>query len=298
VKTRSTPFLILVSLQLLYACSYREAPQTFDQARTTLRQAVYHDRNSEGDFYCGCDWRWVGESGGRTDLASCAYQVRAQAERAARTEWEHIVPASAFGQPRQCWRNGGRENCNRTDAFFNRMEADLHNIVPALGEVNADRSNFRFDEIEGEPYQYGACEFEVDFRQGLAEPRDEVKGQVARIYFYMHQRYELNLSAIEQQRFLQWHQQFPVSTWELERDRRIAAIMGHHNPFVTGEQQWLFQAAAQSDLQIRGNRNSKIYHLSEGCPGYAQVSESNRVNFESEQAALAAGFRKAGNCRQ
>ncbi|MDP2285424.1 MAG: deoxyribonuclease I, partial [Pseudohongiella sp.] len=54
----------------------------------------------------------------------------------------------------------------------------------------------------------------------------------------------------------------------------------------------------ESDLQIRGNRNSNIYHLSEGCPGYAQVAESNRVNFESEQAALAAGYRKAGNCRQ
>jgi deoxyribonuclease-1 len=51
------------------------------------------------------------------------------------------------------------------------------------------------------------------------------------------------------------------------------------------------------DAQIRGNRNSMIYHLSEGCPGYSQIGEQNRVLFESEQAALDAGYRKAGNCR-
>ena len=51
------------------------------------------------------------------------------------------------------------------------------------------------------------------------------------------------------------------------------------------------------DAQIRGNRNSMIYHLSEGCPGYSQIGEQNRVLFESEQVAFDAGYRKAGNCR-
>jgi deoxyribonuclease I len=202
-----------------------------------------------------------------------------------------------FGQTRQCWRNGGRENCNRTDAVFNAMEADMHNIVPALGEINADRSNYHFNEIAGEPYEYGACEFEVNSRQRVAEPRDAVKGQIARIYFYMHQRYGLTLAEVLQRRYMQWDAEFPITAWEVERDKRIARIMGHQNPYVTGELKWQRVADPVIHIQVRGNRNTNIYHLSEGCPGYTQVGEQNRVSFASEQAAIDAGYRKAGNCR-
>lgn len=293
----SVRFLFFAGLLVLCACSFKEPPQTFDQARTDLRHYVYHDRNNAGDFYCECAWQWTGESGGLIEPASCGYQVRAQLARATRTEWEHVLPASVFGQPRQCWRHGGRENCNRTDPVFNAMEADLHNIVPALGEINADRSNYHFDEIAGAPHEYGACEFEVDSARRIAEPRDAVKGQVARIYFYMHHRYGLVLSENLQRRYLEWHALYPVTAWEEERDQRIARIMGHNNPFVTGELQWELRANAENAVLIRGNRNSNIYHLSVGCPGYTQVAEHNRVSFETEQAAMSAGYGKAGNCR-
>jgi hypothetical protein len=46
---------------------------------------------------------------------------------------------------------------------------------------------------------------------------------------------------------------------------------------------------------IVGNRNSKIYHLS-NCPDYSKVSERNRVPFKSDAEAQAAGYRKARNC--
>lgn len=289
--------VVAVCVLLLAACSYREPPQTFDQARIDLRQSVYFDRNDHGDFYCGCNWDWVGSSGGRIDLLSCAYQVRGQQTRAERTEWEHVVPASAFGQPRQCWRNGGRENCNRNDPVFNQMEADLHNLVPAIGEVNADRSNYRFDEIPGEPTQYGACEFEIDSAQRIAEPADAVKGQIARIYFYMHERYRLPMSEAQQHTMMRWHAQFPVTAWELERDQRIATIMGHPNPYVSQAREWLLIPDSESPARIRGNINSRVYHLPEGCPSYNQISDINRVEFATEQQALAAGYRKAGNCR-
>lgn len=48
---------------------------------------------------------------------------------------------------------------------------------------------------------------------------------------------------------------------------------------------------------VIGNRNSHVYHLPQGCPSYEQVAAKNRVPFSSEAEALAAGYRKAGNCR-
>ena len=47
--------------------------------------------------------------------------------------------------------------------------------------------------------------------------------------------------------------------------------------------------------EIRGNRNSHIYHL-RGCPGYESMSPANIVPFVTETEAIQAGYRKAKNC--
>jgi deoxyribonuclease-1 len=317
--------LILAALPAAISFSISAAPTSFEQAKAELRQKVYFDRNASGDTYCGCPWQWVGRSGGRVNLGACGYEVRAQPIRAQRIEWEHITPAWVIGHQRQCWQSGGRKNCVATDPVFRVMEADAHNITPVVGEVNGDRSNFRLTQLNSTPYQYGACRTRVDFKQRAAEPRDEAKGFVARVQFYMHDWYGLNMSRQQQQIFSAWDRQYPVSTWELERDRRIARIMGHSNPYVTGERTWsigqrpsadglraisaqqksspsAMQRIAKADQSpsqgmVIGNRNSGVFHLPTGCPSYSKVSPANRVPFGSAQEAEAAGFRLAGNCR-
>lgn len=82
--------VLALSAIILLAVSHlaiASAPKTFEQAKFELRQKVYFDRNTEkdGDLYCGCNWTWVGRSGGRVDLSSCGYEVRAQENRAQRT---------------------------------------------------------------------------------------------------------------------------------------------------------------------------------------------------------------------
>lgn len=47
---------------------------------------------------------------------------------------------------------------------------------------------------------------------------------------------------------------------------------------------------------IIGNRNSRVYHLPQGCPSYVKVAPKNQENFSNQSAAIAAGYRKAGNC--
>lgn len=194
----------------------------------------------------------------------------------------------------------------------------MHNLVPSIGEINGDRSNYQFGMLPGEPRVYGQCDFEVDFKQRTVEPRPEIRGQIARTYFYIHDRYDLNMSKQQQQLFMAWDKQHPVTPWEFERNQRIAEVMGHDNPFVTGERSWrvghrnsaegLVSWLDRRDKRVniesdpglggvRGNRNSKVYHLPEGCPSYDRVSPKNRVPFASEPEAMAEGYRKAGNCK-
>jgi len=46
---------------------------------------------------------------------------------------------------------------------------------------------------------------------------------------------------------------------------------------------------------VRGNRHSGIYHWP-GCPNYDDIAPQNRVEFPSQSAAQAAGYRAARNC--
>ena len=80
-----------------------------------------------------------------------------------------MVPAWQFGHQLQCWQDGGRKNCNK-DATYRQIETDLHNLQPAIGEVNGDRNNFMYSQWNGGEGQYGQCPMKVDFKNKQAEP--------------------------------------------------------------------------------------------------------------------------------
>lgn len=313
--------LVLWLMSFFVALPLFAAPDDFNEAKR-LAQRIYSDENQT--FYCACPLRWQGGKG-IPDLKSCGYKVRKNGPRAQRIEWEHIVPAHHFGKNLPCWQQGGRDNCQQKDRLFGRMEADLFNLKPAIGEVNGDRANFAFAELPAQQPQYGACAFKVDFAKKLAEPRHEVRGDIARIYFYMADKYALALPKSQQQLLLKWHQDDPVDAREQLLGQRIAQQMGHPNYFVTGVRQWEIgyqptgyglpavdqpsnagatrvktgkstsQTTEKLSSDVLGNNNSKIYHLAH-CPGFSQVSVKNQRWFQSVNEAEQAGFRKAKNC--
>lgn len=311
--------LFVISLMLVQS---NAAPANFHESKLLLKKHVYFDQNKAGalgTLYCGCDWKWQGRSGGEVDLSSCGYEVRKQPTRAKRIEIEHIVAASSLGQQRQCWQDGGRKNCNATDPVFNAMEANLHNLSPVIGEVNGDRSNYNHGMVANKQPMYGKCPSSTDFKNRVFEPRDEAKGLVARVHFYMADRYNLRLSTQQQRVLMAWDKQFPVTAWERERNSRIAKIQGHNNPFVIGEKQWAlgFKTSGEGvsnvpseqtlpakhsekaavDGPVIGNKNSRIYHPVKGCSANNRLpAEKNRIYFKNESEAIAKGFRKSKNC--
>ncbi len=226
-------FVFLLMLCLSHVPLAAE-PTSFRQAKV-IAQAIYAPQSNS--FYCDCPIKWQGKKG-LPDLAACDYSVRKNANRANRIEWEHVMPAHHFGHQRQCWQEGGRKNCIKTDAVFKKMEADLYNLKPAIGEVNGDRSNYQFAVLPSTTPQHGACPIKVDFKQRSVEPAAAIRGDIARIYFYMADKYNLKLSRQQQQLFLAWHRQDPADQKEQALNQQIANDMGHDNPFVSGVREW------------------------------------------------------------
>jgi Endonuclease I len=162
-----------------------EGIKSFSQAKTA---GVKVNSDVPGDFYCGCKINWQGKKG-VIDLESCGYKVRKNENRASRVEWEHVMPAWQFGHQRQCWQDGGRKNCAK-DPVYRKIESDMHNLQPAVGEVNGDRGNFMYSQWNGGEGQYGQCAMKVDFKEKVAEPPARSRGAIARTYFYMRDTYQ------------------------------------------------------------------------------------------------------------
>lgn len=216
----------------------------FGKAAGIARDVIYSGHNI--DFYCGCAYTPNNKgTSGRIHADSCGYEPRKSAKRGGILELEHVMPAHAFGSQRVCWKKGhakcvtnrgvsykGRKCCAKVDAAFKKMEADLHNLTPAVGELNGDRSNLPYGVVKEDLQEYGACEFKIGGKPRVTEPRDEVKGDAARIWLYMVETYKINVPSKQLAMFNEWSKQDPVDQWERLRDKRIAAAQGNRNPYL------------------------------------------------------------------
>ncbi len=128
---------------------------------------------------------------------------------------------------------------------------DLHQLRPADASVNSAKGNRDFNWGITQ-YIDGSGPTECYKNTDVWEPRDEVKGDVARIIFYMATRYEgdngeqdlepvdsVN-TAVNNEPFygklstlLTWHQNDPVDDWERKRNDTVYYHYQHNrNPFI------------------------------------------------------------------
>lgn len=146
---------------------------------------------------------------------------------------EHVFPMSWVGNALAC---GTRQQCRAASRKFNLIEADLHNLYPARTDVNHARGSLRFDYVSGEQRKFGQqCDFETNTRQRAAEPRPAVRGEIARIMFYMAWRYQadgLEIFARSGKILQKWHNEDPPDAHERRRNDQIARIQGVRNPFI------------------------------------------------------------------
>ena len=142
---------------------------------------------------------------------------------------EHIFPMSWAVNTLNC-RN--RSDCRSHSPRFNRIEADMHNLYPARAVINKERSALAFGVVPGEFRNFGYCDFEIDRRQRLAEPRPEVRGNIARAMFYMQATYDLKIFSRQGKILKQWHWEDPPDAEERRRNRIIEKIQGNRNRFV------------------------------------------------------------------
>ena len=112
---------------------------------------------------------------------------------------------------------------------YRRMQADMYNLYPAIGEVNGRRSNYSMAIIKGEKREFGKCDVEIKNKK--VEPREEIRGEIARTYLYMDSVYPGRgiISKKNRKLFDACERSDPVDQWECERARKIQKLQGNKN---------------------------------------------------------------------
>ena len=127
--------------------------------------------------------------------------------------------------------------------------SDLHHLFPSQVDVNRRRSNSPFAEINDRQTEDWILEGEMlssiptsnidaysEATDSGFEPREVVKGNIARamFYFYTLYRNQADASFFQQQvsTLCDWHLTDPADVAEVERSREIATRQGNDNPFV------------------------------------------------------------------
>jgi deoxyribonuclease-1 len=233
--------LLLICLQAEPVCAGRKGNtkiRSFSQAKRILIREVY--RAHQTTFYCGSQY-----TQGKYVIHNNGYIPKRKSSRARRLEWEHVVPVDSFGYKFSEWRDGhpecldtrgrpfkGRNCAEKVNAKFRYMQSDLYNLVPAIGEIRGLKSNYAYGMIPEEKQEFGDCDIEIAFDK--VEPPSEVRGDIARIYFYMdwaYPGYDI-LNKENERLFKAWDKYDAVDEWECERARRIEDIQKNENPFV------------------------------------------------------------------
>lgn len=134
------------------------------------------------------------------------------------------------------------------------QKGDMHNIYPCRVNVNSDRGSCPYNDIvdtDTETWYVDDQKLSVlpgsnidayserDIEDCQWEPREEMKGDLARTIFYFYGIYQSTADAADANFFanqkailLQWHYQDLPDANERRRDSLIGLIQGNRNPFV------------------------------------------------------------------
>ena len=142
---------------------------------------------------------------------------------------------SSWHKPKKCRKSNwkymnNRACCRKIDPVFAKAEADLHNLRPVIGQLNAIRSNKPYGEISGEDRRIGGCNFESTM--DVVEPDDHIKDNVARIFLYMAETWGVFFTSEEITILRKWSKLESPTEEEKEINKSICLVQGNGNPYI------------------------------------------------------------------
>ena len=184
------------------------------------------------------------------DWFSNATNYRHETDKAGSYKEEGDCYNREHGVPQSWYQGGGNDVL---------LKCDIVHVLPTDGYVNNRRGNNVLAETKNPSWsskngysRVGKCSV-TGYSGTIFEPNDEIKGDIARIYFYMVTCYEGNVSKWGNnatasavfngetyqpfkdwyyKMLVEWAQNDPIDDVEIARNNAVYEVQGNRNPFV------------------------------------------------------------------
>ncbi len=191
--------------------------------------------------------------------------------------------------------------------------SDMHNLFPTRTAVNGDRGSFPFGEVvDAQANQWYYLTQEIssipngatidlysELGNGIFEPREDHKGNVARAMFYFYTMYRSQANNADASFFAQqratlcdWHLLDPVDQREWNRNNKIASYQdGKRNPFILdctlAFRTYCSEFAECMPTSSVQSPEDKVYRLSQNQPNpFSNTTEIQYTLAEKFQVRL------------
>jgi hypothetical protein len=132
------------------------------------------------------------------------------------------------------------------------MKSDMHHLRPCKTNVNSSRGNSPFGEVNtsqvnhwywleydlSNPPSQNIDEYS-ESASGLFEPREDMKGDIARSMFYFYTMYSDvandDFFNVQKEQLYEWHQIDSITPQEIVRTNKISEYQNYPNPFIIDE---------------------------------------------------------------
>jgi deoxyribonuclease-1 len=229
--------LLIAILIAIPALAANQEIQSFSKAKKILEKDVYN--NHRETLYCGATF-----DAKKKVTPPKGFTTTKYVKRSKKVEWEHAVPAENFGRTFSEWRDGhkqcinskgstfkGRKCAEKVNSEYRYMQADMFNLYPAIGSVNALRSNYNFTMLPVVKSDFGSCVMKIENKK--AEPPEKARGQISRTYLYMEDAYKrYSMSKSQRQLMNAWDKMYPVDAWECTRAKKITSLQKSQNNII------------------------------------------------------------------
>lgn len=202
----------IITLTLILLSISTHAEQTVIHDYTDARENYFYDKLYIGttgeSLYCGINRPLDNATGGGRSL-------------------EHVMPAIWMANHFEC------ETRDCDHPIYKHAEGDLHNLWLAVRSINSSRKNNLYGEVDGDR-RFDYCpDFERTYSPDPVriEPRNVVKGNVARTLFYMSSEYKFDLKGMKPM-LKRWNRLDPPNEHEHWRNDRIFELQGTRNKFI------------------------------------------------------------------
>jgi len=213
-------FLTIISALTLLAGGY-DKPKSFSHAKKIFKQM---DLDYVRTAFSNEEYMY--------DPTTCLSKLYLKKDHNASVIFVRIVPEELMGKNRACFNEkickqsndvlySGARCCRKVDALYKLYERDIFNIMPI---------------VEGTPYL-------------SVEPPVHIRGNIARVYLYMNQRYALGLSAAALERYQRWDKEDTVDAKECDMHQKIFKVQGVSNPWIKSACETLSSKSSKSSQE-------------------------------------------------